>query len=175
MRFWSFHRNFSIGWPRIAFENYHFDTEDPAIIKQLMNSPSRGETFDKENDDGTLPAILGPGFLRVNHMPMLDVQQARHNRDKQVMAEKANMPSAQVPQSEVENPEQRLERELQAAREKQAASDEDTYEYGINRRPWKDPAKAEVWMLGRFRKDGIRREVIPNPKGKGYCIRKIRE
>ena len=175
MRFWSFERNHSIGWPPIRFENFHFDTEDPAVIKQLTESPSRGVTFDKENDDGTLPAFLGSGFLRLNKIPAVDMQQARLNRDKQVMAEKANQPSAAPLQSEVENPEQRLERELQAARERQESNEADTYEYGINGRPWMDPAKAEVWMLGRFKKDGIRREVVANPKGKGYCIRKIRE
>jgi len=176
MKFLSFIRNLHLGALNIHFVDHQFVTEDEKLIKDLLASPACGVEFDREKESGAAPGILGPGFLSKNIIAPINMQQVRKNKDLQIMHEKAAIIPAQTPQEQYENPEQRIQREIQAAQEKRAADpSKDTFEYGINKRPWRDPAKAEMRAIELFKRDGIRREVVDNPKGTGYCIKKIRE
>lgn len=177
MKFWSFDKNHRLGSLGVVFKDFLFETEDDGLITKLLASPSRGVTFDRETEDGNLPAICGPGFARKNPVVYKNLNQARVNRDKQVMAEKAVEPKG-TSQADWINPEEKRDRELAALKEKEAQAPnviQDIYEYSVGGKPWKDSAKAEIYGLHLFQKDGFRREVVPNPKGRGYCLRRIPE
>jgi hypothetical protein len=175
MKFWSFEREHILGSLGVHFKDYQFSTDDKALIQRLLENPSRGKYFDVEKEDGSMPDLLGPTFLRRHPVPVLDMDQARRNKDMQIMHEKARPTPTLQDQFAVETPEERIERELAASQERKAARPGDTFEYGINGKPWRQPEKAEYRLRQLFKKDGIPREVVENPKGSGYCIRKIME